>query len=324
MEEKNILSVKNLFIEYKTGGNFGRKEKSVQIVKNISFDLKEGKVLGIIGESGSGKTSLIKSLVGLTSIASGEIVYKSKIHLEKIKTNKEWRPIRKEIQMIFQNPSASLDPSMTIFDVIAEPLVYGDEKLTKEQIKERVLEIMHNVCLDESFLNKYSTQCSGGQNQRVAIARALIRKPRILLCDEPVSALDVFTQAQIMNLLQTLKKKYKDLAIIFISHDLNVVKDISDEIYVMYKGRIVEKSFDKSIFKNPLHPYSKILLNSIPGAEDKKYKDVENFSGCVIEQEIDKGCPLASICNECKKKCKEEIPGLKKIDQESEVACWKY
>jgi len=260
---RNILEIKNLNIEYDNRSGFlGCNIKKNQAVKKVNFCLREGEVLGIIGESGSGKSSLIKAIAGINKIKSGDIIYNEKYNISKFKSEEEWRPIRSDIQMIFQNPTSSLDPNMTIYDIIAEPLLYGSKKYSRQQIDDEVNNMMKNVCLHESFKNKYSDQCSGGQNQRVAIARALIQKPKILLCDEPVSALDVSTQAHIMNLLKDMKDKF-DLTIIFISHDLNVVHYIADNIFVMYKGEIIERASCEEIYRNPKHDYTKMLVDSL-------------------------------------------------------------
>ena len=264
----SILSLKNVTIEYnkenpilkyfsKLSKYFNRTSKAV---KNVSFELEEGKVLGIIGESGSGKSSLAKAIVGLIDISKGEIIYNEKYHIEKLKTQKEWSPIRSDIQMIFQNPSASLDPCMTIYDIIAEPLISSNPNISKKELDEKVSEIMKNTCLHSDFKYKYTTQCSGGQNQRIAIARALIQKPKILLCDEPVSALDLSTQANIMNLLIDLRSKF-NLSMIFISHDLSIVNYIADDIIVMNKGEIIEAGKCEEIYKNPKHKYTKLLVD---------------------------------------------------------------
>ena len=260
---EDILTVKNLTIEYtKNESFFSFLNKKYKAVKDVSFSLKKGEVLGIIGESGSGKTSLIKAIVGLNKVTSGEIIYNGKYHIENFKSSKEWEPIRSDIQMIFQNPSASLDPNMTIFDAIAEPLLHYNKGISKNELNSRVIDMMRNVCLHHSLKNKYTDQCSGGQNQRVAIARALIQNPKILLCDEPVASLDVSTQAHIMNLLVSIKKKF-NLTLIFISHDLSIIYYISDYIFVMNKGEVVESSSYREIYENPQHEYTKLLINSI-------------------------------------------------------------
>lgn len=258
----DILTIKNLVIEYEMASFFGLFKNKYRAVRNISLSVKENEVLGIIGESGSGKTSFLKAILGLNKVTSGEIIYNNKYHIEEFKSQKEWAPIRSDIQMIFQNPSASLDPNMTIFDAIAEPLLISRKHITKDELNKRVSEMMRNVCLHNSLKNKYTSQCSGGQSQRVAIARALIQSPKILLCDEPVSALDVSTQAHIMNLLVDMQKKF-NLTIIFISHDLNIVYYISDNIAVMKNGEIVEYGTCKEIYENPQHKYTKSLINSL-------------------------------------------------------------
>ena len=256
----DILTIKNLTIEYKKDSLFGFFKSKYKAVENISLSVKKREVLGIIGESGSGKTSLLKAILGLNEITSGEIIYDHKYHIEKFKSPKEWSPIRSDIQMIFQNPSASLDPNMTIFEAIAEPLLISRRYINNDDLNKKVTDMMKNVCLHNSLKNKYTSQCSGGQNQRVAIARALIQSPKILLCDEPVSSLDVSTQAHIMNLLVDIKNKF-NLTMIFISHDLNVVYYISDNIAVMNKGKIVEYGSCKEIYENPQHEYTKLLIS---------------------------------------------------------------
>ena len=259
----NILSVKNLVVGYKKSGFLNIFNNKIEkIVKNVSFDLKNGEVLGIIGESGSGKTSLIKTIVGSNKAVSGQIIYDEKYHIEKFKSRDEWAPIRSDIQMIFQNPSASLDPHMKIYDIIAEPLLYSGRNIPKCDVREMVLNMMKNVCLHPSFCDKYPSQCSGGQNQRIAIARALIQNPKILLCDEPVASLDVSIQAHIVNLLMDLRDKF-NLSMIFISHDLSVVYYIADNILVMKKGEIVERGTSEEIYKNPKDNYTKLLINLI-------------------------------------------------------------
>lgn len=263
-----ILSLKNVSIEYneeslflKVLSRFTKSfHKNNKAVKNVSFDLEEGKVLGIIGESGSGKSSIVKAIVGLIKPTKGEIIYNGKYHIEKFNSRGEWKPIRSDIQMIFQNPSASLDPCMTVYDIIAEPVISSNSNISKKELDEKVFTMMKNTCLHQDFKNKYTTQCSGGQNQRIAIARALIQKPKILLCDEPVSALDLSTQANIMNLLIELRSKF-NLSMIFISHDLNVVNYIADDIIVMNKGEIIESGKREDIYTNPKHKYTKLLVD---------------------------------------------------------------
>ena len=263
-----ILSLKNVSIEYNSSSSILKYfsklgkyfNKCNRAVKNISFDLEEGKVLGIIGESGSGKSSLAKAIAGLINVSKGEIIYNDKYHIEKFKSQNEWSPIRSDIQMIFQNPSASLDPCMKVYDIIAEPLISSNPNICKTELDEKVSDIMKNTCLHADFKNKYTTQCSGGQNQRIAIARALIQKPKILLCDEPVSALDLSTQANIMNLLIELRSKF-NLSMIFISHDLSIVNYIADDIIVMNKGEIIESGKCEEIYGNPKHKYTKLLVD---------------------------------------------------------------
>lgn len=257
----NLVEVKNVYKTYFSKANAFTKETiETSAVKNVSFTIKKGEIKGLVGESGCGKSTLGNIILKLIPLTSGEILYKGKNILSY--TPKETKEFRKSAKMIFQNPYSSLNPKMKIKDILKEPLIIQNIK-NKKEINENLLEVVDSVGLNKSDLERYPHEFSGGQRQRIAIARALIPRPEFIIADEPVSALDVSIQAQIINLLIELKEKY-DLTYLFISHDLNVIRYISDNVIVMYKGEIKEESSTDDIFDNPKDEYTKILLNSIP------------------------------------------------------------
>lgn len=320
---RNILHVEKLKVEYPIKYNlFGEIVERHKAVNEINFDINSGEIVGIIGESGCGKSSLAKALVGLVEMNAERIVFNWKFNLHEFKTDKDWRKVRKDIQLIFQDPISSLDPNKTIGEIISEPLFYLSQTFSKKEIKTKVLSMMRKVGLHESQYYKYPHEFSGGQCQRVGIARALIVDPKLLICDEPVSALDVSIQAQIINLLKVLQKEL-NLTIIFISHDLSVVKYICNKIFVLYAGNIVEKATKEDLFKNPQHPYTKLLINSFINTFEKNFF-IENFNSDFIEvNDIKKGCPFQNRCNCVQNVCKIENPTLEiKQNTNTEVACW--
>jgi oligopeptide transport system ATP-binding protein len=257
-----ILTANNLTKHYfQTRGFFSRVEKTINALDNISIEIEAGKTMAIVGESGSGKSTLAKALIRLISIDSGDIFFKDK----KISdlSIKQLKVFRKDIQMIFQDPYASLNPRFKVKDILEEPLLINKIGNKLERNK-KINSLIKKVGLNEEDLEKYPHQFSGGQRQRIGIARALILKPKIVICDEPVSALDVSIQAQILNLLKKLQKEYS-LTLLFITHDLRVVRQIADSIYVMRSGRLIEEGKTDIIFKNPKNDYTKSLINSIPG-----------------------------------------------------------
>ena len=238
-----------------------QKREIIKAVDNVSFNLKEGETLGIVGETGCGKTSLARAIIKMIPITSGRILWNDEDLLSFNKSRMQ--KIRKEIQMIFQDPLASLNPRMNIGEIIAEPLKTHYPKITNNKIKNEVKEMMVKVGLLPNLINRYPHEFSGGQCQRIGIARALILKPKLIICDEPVSALDVSIQAQVINLLKSLQKDLK-LSLIFITHDLSIAKHISDNILVLYFGKTVEIASSKELFENPQHAYTKKLISSVP------------------------------------------------------------
>lgn len=262
IKDKSLVEVKNLkkYFNLRTGIIFNKTAGSVKAVDGISFFIKKGETFGLVGESGCGKSTTARLLLRLTQQTAGEIYYKG-INLLKLKRSQMFK-FRKEIQIIFQDPYASLSPRMTIGDIVSEPLEIhkvGDKNSRLKSIKQT----LKTVGLNPEHINRYPHEFSGGQRQRIGIARALILQPEFIICDEPVSALDVSVQAQILNLMIDLQQQY-NLTYLFIAHDLSVVKYVSNRIGVMYLGKIVEVATSENLYKNPLHPYSMGLLSAIP------------------------------------------------------------
>ena len=282
------------------GGFFNKKYGEVKAVENVSFKIPEGEILGLVGESGSGKTTLGRSIIRLIEPSKGKIFYNNK-NIIKFK-EKEMRELRKDFQIIFQDPFASLDPRKKVFDIISQGLKIHT-KMNKEEIYEKVKTIIKDVGLQEEHLNRYPHEFSGGQRQRIGIARALVLDPKFIIADEPVSALDVTIQAQILNLILELKEKYS-LTILFISHDLSVINQIADRVMVMYLGHMVEIASTKKLFSNPRHPYTRSLIETAPQIfrKDKKKiilkgdipSPINPPSGCVFRTR----CPNPS--HDCK------------------------
>ena len=241
-------------------GFFNKKNGDVKAIENVSFEIPEGEILGLVGESGSGKSTLGRSLIRLIEPTNGKIFYNNEDITEF--SEKEMRKLRKDFQIIFQDPYASLDPRKKIFDIISQGISIHN-KMNKSQIYDKVLEIIKDVGLQEEHLSRYPHEFSGGQRQRIGIARALVLDPKFIIADEPVSALDVTIQAQILNLILALKEKYS-LTILFISHDLSVINQIADRVMVMYLGHIVEIANTKNLFSNPKHPYTRSLIETAP------------------------------------------------------------
>ena len=267
MNETNvntILSIQDLYVDYNSHSSLSlpwEKKQIINAVNGVSFNLHEGKTLGIVGETGCGKSTIAKAIIKLTSVKSGQIFWMGNNLLDL--NIYQMQKVRKEIQMIFQDPLASLNPRMNIGEIISEPLKTHFPTLNHNQIKKQVQDIMINVGLLPNLVNRYPHEFSGGQCQRIGIARALILKPKLIICDEPVSALDVSIQAQVLNLLKSLQNELK-LTYIFITHDLSIAKHMSDNIMVLYFGKCVEMKESKQLFTNPQHEYTKQLIASVP------------------------------------------------------------
>ena len=308
-----LLEVKHLKKYFKTKGGL------LHAVDDVSFTIGEGKTLGVVGESGCGKSTLGRTILGLLDATDGEVWFNGE-EVSKAKGRK-WTELRKEMQIIFQDPMASLNPRFTVPECIAEPLKIFKICKSKKELDDRVLELMHTVGLDERLYTSYPHELDGGRRQRIGIARALALMPKFIVCDEPVSALDVSIQAQILNLLQDVQRERK-IAYIFVTHDMSVVKHISDDILVMYLGCMAEKSEAKELFRHPLHPYTKGLLSAIPipdiTVERKRVVMQGEISSPVNPKP---GCRFAKRCPYAKDICFAEQPAFKEELPDHFVAC---
>jgi len=324
MNHETIMQVENLKVHFDVsseGDMPWTKRKKLQAVNGVSFDLKSGETLGIVGESGCGKSTLARAIISMVPTETGRVLWfgKDLLALQKI----EMRKHRREIQMIFQDPLASLNPRMTIGEIIAEPLKTHYPKTSKADIKARVEDVMNKVGLLENLINRYPHEFSGGQCQRIGIARALILKPKLIICDEPVSALDVSIQAQVINLLMDLQKEM-DLTLIFIAHDLSIVKHISTKIMVLYMGNMVELAKSEEIYNHPRHPYTQALISAVPIPDPiiEKNKDLILIEGDLPSPiNPPSGCVFRTRCKKAQDICSHEKPELKEATSSHEVAC---
>ncbi len=322
-----ILKVEDLKVQFNIKSNKHLLDFSydkLKAVDGISFELKAGETLGIVGESGCGKSTLARAIINLVPSASGKIIFEGK-ELTSMNKKERWL-VKKNMQMIFQDPLASLDPRMTIGDIISEPLLAFYPHLNKKQRKEKVLKIMDKVGLLANVINRYPHEFSGGQCQRIGIARALITEPKLIICDEPVSALDVSIQAQVTNLLMDLQKAM-NLSLIFISHDLSVVKHISHKILVIYLGNMVEMAEKNELFDNPLHPYNKALISAVPIADPRleKAKTIQFLDGDLPSPiNPPSGCVFRTRCPNVLEKCALEKPEISIINDKHILRCFNY
>ena len=309
---ENLVNIKDLFVEYSQNkGVFGQKQ-TIHAVNGVSLDIKQGEILALAGESGCGKSTLAKAILKLEPAKSGCINYLDC----KAQNNKDFR---KFAQMVFQNPYASLNPKMKIIDILKEPLEINT-KLSKSEILAKVKEKINLVGLPENSLELYPHEFSGGQRQRIAIARALMLDPEFILADEPVSALDVSIQAQVINLLKELKEKC-NLTILLITHDMSVIKYLADRTAIMYLGEIVEIGRTEDIFANPLHPYTKALLSAVPDF-NKKTKTTVLKGDLPSPSDLPSGCKFHTRCPRVMEKCKKCTPNEKGVSHI--VKCFLY
>lgn len=300
-----------------------KKNKYLKAVDDVSFYIKEGETFGLVGESGCGKSTTGRSIIRLFDVTGGEILYKGK-DIAKL-NERELKPYRRKMQVIFQDPYASLNPTLTVENLVAEPLdVYniGDKK----ERKERVLALLEKVGLGKEHMDRYPHEFSGGQRQRIGIARALSIEPEFILCDEPISALDVSIQAQIVNMLEDLQEEM-GLTYLFIAHDLSMVRHISHRIGVMYLGKLIETGSSDEIYEHPVHPYTQALLSSIlePDPKMAMEKPIKVLEGDVPSPlNPPRGCKFVTRCKYAIKKCHEEEPILQEICPGHTVACYLY
>jgi oligopeptide/dipeptide ABC transporter ATP-binding protein len=314
-----LLEVRNLtkYFPIKKGA-LSRTVGEVRAVDGVSFTLEKGKTLGLVGESGCGKTTVGRSLLRLVEPTSGEVIVNGKDLLAMDK--EELRKMRASLQIIFQDPFSSLDPRMSVGEIIAEP-IRNHLQSSRSEIRDRVAYLMDRVGLHADQMNRYPHEFSGGQRQRIGIARALALNPLLIVCDEPVSALDVSIQAQVINLLAQLQEQM-DLSYLFIAHDLSVVEHISDRVAVMYLGRIVELASDQDLYENALHPYTQALLSAVPVPDpDIRKKRI------ILEGDVPSplnpptGCAFHTRCPVKKDLCSRERPELKDVGNDHFVAC---
>jgi len=320
---KSILRVQDLHVHYpiETGTLFKRQTSMLKALNGVSFEVAPGESLGIVGESGCGKSTLARAILGLQQPTSGRVLWKSEpLHEMSAVTLREKR---KELQMIFQDPTASLNPRLKIGEIIAEPLHNFYPRMDKLQTEERVKGMMQMVGLLPNLLNRYPHEFSGGQCQRVGIARALILNPKLVVCDEPVSSLDVSIQAQIVNLLKDLQKKLS-LSLIFIAHDLSVVKSISERVMVMYLGKVMELAPREEIYTRPRHPYTSDLMRAVPVPDpevERNKMDIVTYGDTPSPIDPPSGCPFRTRCPWARKRCAEDVPILRRVGGEGRVAC---
>lgn len=317
MNCETLIKIKDLFVEYHTNKGILGSKKTIHAVNGVSLDIHKGEILALAGESGCGKSTIAKAILRLEPSKSGEVLINGKNILSLNK--KDLKEFRKHAQMVFQNPYASLNPKMKIIDILKEPLEINTD-YSKNKIEEIIKEKIKLVGLDESCLELYPHEFSGGQRQRIAIARALVLNPEFIIADEPVSALDVSIQAQVINLLKELKEKY-NLTIILITHDMSVIQYLADRVAIMYLGEIVESGKTSDIFSSPLHPYTKALLSSVPQI-DKTGKKTILKGELPSPENLPSGCKFHTRCPRVMDKCKNCIPEEK--GSSHKVKCFLY
>lgn len=319
MSEKILVEAKHLVKNFESEHIFGGKKDIVHAVSDVSLRIREGETLALVGESGCGKSTLGRLLLRMIEPTSGTLQFEdteiSSLSLAKM------REYTKQMQFIFQDPYASLDPRMTVFSIIAEPLVTHKVCASKAELREKVAELMKTVGIRPEFINRYSYQFSGGQRQRIGIARAIALNPKFIVCDEPVSALDVSIQSQILNLLKDLQKQ-KGLTYLFISHDLGVVRYISNRVCVMFLGKICEIGDTEDIYTQPLHPYTKFLIDAVPTTDLSRRNAPKPLLSGEIPSPVNppSGCRFHTRCPYAKPVCSEREPEMQDLNGRL-VAC---
>ena len=317
MQDNTLIKVQNLSVEFPLSS-----KKKVHAVSNVSLDVKEHEVLALVGESGCGKSTLGKAMIQLIKPTGGEVSFK-----DTVITNmpaKAFRDYRRQMQIVFQDPYASLDPRMSVRDIIAEPLETYNVCASPKETTERVMELLEAVGLSADHLYRYAHQFSGGQRQRIGIARAIALNPSFIVCDEPVSALDVSVQNQILNLLKDLQERF-GLTYLFISHDLSVVRFIANRVCVMFLGKLCELGDTETIYTNPLHPYTRFLLDAIPKADPHQRRKERMLLSGELPSPVDppSGCRFHTRCPYATEKCRTQEPEMHQVEGRM-VACHLY
>lgn len=314
-----LLEVKGLKEYFDINMGFFRT-KPLKAVDDVSFTINKGETLGLVGESGCGKTTVGRTILQLYKPTAGEIIYDGK----PVKTKADLQKFRTKATMVFQDPYSSLNPRMTVSDIVGEPLDVHHLYSSKKERQERILELLGYVGLNSEHASRYAHEFSGGQRQRIAIARAIALRPALIVCDEPVSALDVSVQAQVVNLLQKMKAEYH-ITYLFISHDLRVVKHLSDRIAVMYLGAMMEYAGKQSLFEHPLHPYTQMLLSSVPDTDPERKREKIIMQGEIPGiDNIPQGCRFCTRCPYATERCRTEKPTLREVKPGHSVACFRY
>lgn len=319
-EKRKILEVKHLkkYFPLKKG-KYKEGDPCVKAVDDITFDLYEGETLGLVGESGCGKSTLGRTIIRLYEPTSGEVIFEGEDIAKK--SRKEMRKLREEMQFIFQDPYSSLNPRMTVFNILAEPLIAHGKFKRGPELDAYVKNLMDRCGLPSYYCYRYPHQFSGGQRQRIGIARSLALDPSFIICDEPVSALDVSIQSQIINLMKDMQEE-KNISYIFISHDLSVVKHISDRVGVMYLGSMMELADKNEIYSNPQHPYTRALIGAIPLPDPSKRKEMQVIQGEIPSNvNIPTGCKFHPRCPFAKDICKQQEPQTKEVKPNHFVKC---
>ncbi|GAA0443518.1 MAG: ABC transporter ATP-binding protein [Bacillota bacterium] len=319
MNNEILLNVKHVKKYFPLSKKWFVEKKYVKAVDDVSFFIKKGETFGLVGESGCGKSTTGRLINGLIKADTGEINFQG-TNVANI-SEKLWKRYRKPMQMVFQDPYASLSPRMKVKDILMEPLTIHYPKMSKQEKEILVKDLLEKCGISEFHLSKYPHEFSGGQRQRIGIARSLILKPELIIADEPVSALDVSIQSQILNLMKDLQEEF-GLTYLFISHDLGVVEHISDRVGVMYLGSLVEIATKKQIFADPKHPYTQALLSSIPKPDPKEKREPIMLEGEIPSASNPPvGCKFHTRCPLAMDICKQKVPELKQIEQEQQVAC---
>ncbi|SMF18940.1 ABC transporter ATP-binding protein [Desulfovibrio gilichinskyi] len=329
MKTDSLVEVKNLVKHFDISGGLldqlsiekgriTRQHTIVQAVNNVSFAIKKGETLSVVGESGCGKSTLARTVMGLYPPNSGEIYYDGQ-RIDKLSSSK-MLPFRKKMQMVFQDPYASLNPRMRVRQIIEEPIYFHNKGISRGEAKERLHNVMKSVGMDPEWANNYPHEFSGGQRQRISIARALAVDPEFIVADEPIAALDVSIQAQVLNLLMDAQEE-RNLTYLFISHDLSVVEHISTRVAVMYLGCLCELAPAKELFSSPKHPYTQALLSAIPTLGGKRKKHIHLSGDVPTPINLPTGCVFNGRCPHANDRCREEIPQAVQVGAEGLVAC---